>query len=166
MPAHIYIRTGQYAKSAKSNADAAAVDEKYIKATGATGLYPMMYYGHNLQFESAAAMFSGNLAQARAAQRTVQFADPIADQMVMIEPFAAMELAVATRFGMWGLVLGTKAPPPARACRPRSITSRGERRWSVWARPWMRRPSSRRSSKPPRRSRPTRWWARPTLRST
>ncbi|MEP6783004.1 MAG: hypothetical protein ABI983_04990, partial [Acidobacteriota bacterium] len=29
MPAHIYIRTGQYAKSAKSNADAAAVDEKY-----------------------------------------------------------------------------------------------------------------------------------------
>ena len=35
MPAHIYIRTGQYAKSAKSNADAAAVDEKYFKATGA-----------------------------------------------------------------------------------------------------------------------------------
>lgn len=116
MPAHIYIRTGQYAKSAKSNADAAAVDEKYIKATGATGLYPMMYYGHNLQFESAAAMFSGNLAQAQAAaQRTVKFADPIADQMVMVEPFAAMELAVATRFGMWGLVLGTKAPAPTRA---------------------------------------------------
>ena len=45
MPAHIYIRTGQYAKSAKSNADAAAVDEKYFKATGANGLYPMMYYG-------------------------------------------------------------------------------------------------------------------------
>ena len=115
MPAHIYIRTGQYARSAKSNADAAAVDEKYIKATGATGLYPMMYYGHNLQFESAAAMFSGNLTQAQAAaQRTAQFADPIADQMAMIEPFAAMELAVATRFGMWGLVLGTKAPAPAR----------------------------------------------------
>ena len=116
MPAHIYIRTGQYARSAKSNADAAAVDEKYIKATGASGLYPMMYYGHNLHFESAAAMFSGNLAQAQAAaQRTAKFADPIADQMVMIEPFAAMELAVATRFGMWGLVLGTKAPVATRA---------------------------------------------------
>src|SRR6478735_5566646 len=34
MPAHIYIRTGQYAKSAKSNADAAAVDEKYFKKAG------------------------------------------------------------------------------------------------------------------------------------
>ena len=117
MPAHIYIRTGQYAKSAKSNADAAAVDEKYFKATGAGGtFYPMMYYRHNLQFESAAAMFAGNLAQARAAaQRTVALADPIADQMVMIEPFAAQELAVLVRFGQWGPILEAKAPAPTRA---------------------------------------------------
>jgi len=115
MPAHIYIRTGQYAKSAKANADAAAVDERYIKATGATGLYPMMYYGHNLQFESAAAMYAGNLAQARAAaQRTVKFADPIADQMLMVEPFAAQELAVLVRFGQWGPVLETKPPAATR----------------------------------------------------
>ncbi len=115
MPAHIYIRTGQYAKSAKSNADAAAVDEKYFKATGANGFYATMYYGHNLQFESAAAMFAGNLAQAQsAAQRTVKLADPIADQMVMLEPFAAQELAVATRFGMWGLALEQKPPAATR----------------------------------------------------
>ena len=115
MPAHIYIRTGQYAKSAKSNADAAAVDEKYIKATGASGLYPMMYYTHNLQFESAAAMFAGNLAQARAAaERTVKFADPIADQMVMIEPFAAQELTVLVRFGQWQAILEAKPPAPTR----------------------------------------------------
>jgi len=113
MPAHIYIRTGQYAKSAKSNAEAAGVDEKYFKATGAKdGLYPMMYYTHNLQFESAAAMFAGNLAQARsAAERTVKFADPIADQMVMVEPFAAQDLSVLVRFGQWPEIL--KAKPPA-----------------------------------------------------
>ena len=107
MPAHVYIRTGQYAKSAKSNADAAAVDEKYFKATGADkGFYASMYYGHNLQFESAAAMFAGNFAQARdAAQRTVKLADPIADQMAMIEPFAAQELAVLVRFGQWAPIL-------------------------------------------------------------
>ena len=115
MPAHIYIRTGQYAKSAKSNADAAAVDEKYFKDTGANGFYATMYYGHNLQFESAAAMFAGNLAQARsAAQRTVKLADPIADQMVMIEPFAAQELSVLVRFGQWPAILETKAPPATR----------------------------------------------------
>jgi len=116
MPAHIYIRTGQYVKSAKSNADAAAVDEKYFKATGATGLYPTMYYGHNLQFEAAAAMFAGNFAQSRAAaQRTVTFADPIADQMVMIEPFAAMDLAVLVRFGRWAPILDMKPPAGTRA---------------------------------------------------
>lgn len=114
MPAHIYIRTGDYAKSAKSNADAAAVDEGYFKATGATqGLYALMYYSHNLQFESAAAMYSGNLAQARsAAQRTVKLADPIADQMVMIEPFAAQEFVALLRFGQWADILAI-APPPA-----------------------------------------------------
>lgn len=117
MPAHIYIRTGQYAKSAKSNADAAAVDERYFKAANAGGtFYGTMYYGHNLQFESAAAMFAGNLAQARAAaQRTVAFADPIADQMVMIEPFAVQDLAVLVRFGQWAPILEAKAPAPARA---------------------------------------------------
>ncbi len=115
MPAHIYIRTGQYAKSAKSNADAASVDEKYIAATGANGLYPMMYYTHNVQFESAAAMFAGNLEQARAAaQRTVKLADPVADQMVMIEPFAAQDLAVLVRFGQWAPILETGPPAPTR----------------------------------------------------
>jgi hypothetical protein len=115
MPAHIYIRTGQYAKSAKSNADAAAVDEKYFKDTGASGFYATMYYGHNLQFESAAAMFAGNLSQARAAaQRTVKLADPIADQMVMIEPFAAQELSVLVRFGQWPAILEMQPPPATR----------------------------------------------------
>ena len=74
-----------------------------------------MYYTHNLQFESAAAMFAGNLAQARAAaQRTVKLADPIADQMVMIEPFAAQELTVLVRFGQWPAILETKPPAPTR----------------------------------------------------
>lgn len=115
MPAHVYIRTGQYARSAKSNADAAAVDEKYITATGASGLYPMMYYTHNVQFESAAAMFAGHFAQARAAaQRTVTLAEPLADQMVMAEPFAAQEAAVLVRFGQWAPVLELPAPPATR----------------------------------------------------
>lgn len=115
MPAHIYIRTGQYAKSAKSNADAAAVDERYFKATGATGMYATMYYTHNLQFESAAAMFAGRLAEARdAARRTVSFADPIADQMVMIEPFAAQDLVVLVRFGQWADILAARPPVETR----------------------------------------------------
>jgi hypothetical protein len=79
MPAHIYMRTGQYARSAKSNADAARVDERYFKVAGQHGMYPAMYYGHNLQFQSAAAMFAGHFAEAReAARRTVELIDPMA----------------------------------------------------------------------------------------
>ena len=90
---------------------------------------PTMYYGHNLQFESAAAMFAGNLAQARAAaQRTVKLADPIADQMVMIEPFAAQELTVLVRFGQWPAILETKAPPRDARDAERALSLRARRR--------------------------------------
>src|SRR5258708_17432734 len=50
MPAHVYERTGDYAAAAQSNVDAAAADEAYIKASGAQGIYPLMYYSHNLHF--------------------------------------------------------------------------------------------------------------------
>jgi tetratricopeptide (TPR) repeat protein len=139
MPAHVYIRTGQYAKSAKSNADAAAVDEKYFKATGADqGFYAAMYYGHNLQFESAAAMFAGNFAQARdAARRTVKLADPIADQMAMIEPNSPCWFGLAS-----GSRFSTRRRRRRRApCRPRSITSPEVRRWRPRVRWQKPRPS-------------------------
>ena len=114
MPAHIYIRTGQFAKSAKANADAAVVDEKYFKQTNAKGFYAMAYYTHNLQFESAAAMYGGNFAEARnAARRTVEIVEPMADQMAMIEPFTMQELVVLTRFGRWSDVLAGATKPPA-----------------------------------------------------
>ena len=116
MPAHIYIRTGEYARSARANATAAAVDEKYFKATGTGGLYEAMYYSHNLQFEAASAMYDGNFAEARAAaRRTVALTDPIADDMAMLEPFAAMELFVLVRFERWPDVLSVKPPVAKRS---------------------------------------------------
>src|ERR1700675_1680973 len=50
MPAHVYIRTGDYASAVKTNQAAAIADQTYIKASGAQGIYPMMYYSHNLHF--------------------------------------------------------------------------------------------------------------------
>lgn len=113
MPSHIYIRTGEYRRSAKANATAAAVDEAYFGPKGAQTFYAMSYYGHNLQFESASAMFAGNLAEARAsAVRTAKLADPAADQMAMLEPFAAQELFVLVRFGQWADILAATAHAP------------------------------------------------------
>jgi len=104
------------ARSARANATAAAVDETYFEATGTSDLYSAMYYSHILQFEAAAAMFAGNFGESRHAERrTVALTDPIADQMVMLEPFAAMELFVLVRFERWADVLGSPVPKPSRS---------------------------------------------------
>jgi tetratricopeptide (TPR) repeat protein len=115
MPSHIYIRTGQYAKAARSNEIAAGVDERYLSRTGTDNFYAMAYFSHNLQFEAAAAMFSGNRAEAmRAAKRTATLTHPMAAGMAMLEPFAAMELLVQARYGDWPAILATSPPPAQR----------------------------------------------------
>ena len=115
MPAHIWMRTGDYVEAQKTNAVAASLDEKYVKATGATGFYPMMYYGHNLQFESAAAMMAGNLAAARAAGvKTANLVAPMAGEMAMLQPFALQEVLALARFERWDEVLAQPTPPAGR----------------------------------------------------
>src|SRR5207248_10247480 len=64
MPAHIYIRTGDYASAVSTNQKAAAADEAYIQASGAQGVYPMMYYSHNLHFIAMCSAMNGDYAQA------------------------------------------------------------------------------------------------------
>jgi tetratricopeptide (TPR) repeat protein len=115
MPAHIWMRTGDYVAAAKTNAIAAALDEKYVQATGAKGFYPTMYYGHNVQFESAAAMMAGNLASARAAGRKIALlVDPMAGEMAMLQPFALQEVFALVRFSRWDDVLAQAVPPAGR----------------------------------------------------
>src|SRR6267378_4265020 len=54
MPAHTYMRVGDYAGAARSNAEAAEVDRGYLRESGTTGsMYDMMYYCHNLHFLAA-----------------------------------------------------------------------------------------------------------------
>ena len=115
MPAHIWMRTGDYIAAARTNAAAALLDERYVKATGAKGLYPTMYYGHNLQFESAAAMMAGNFASARVAgQKTADLVAPMAGEMAMLQPFALQEVLALLRFSRLDEVLAQPAPPAGR----------------------------------------------------
>jgi len=56
MPAHIYMRTGDFPAAIASNAAAAALDEPFIQQTGSKlGLYPLMAQNHNDHFQSASA---------------------------------------------------------------------------------------------------------------
>src|SRR5207237_10837467 len=54
MPSHIYILVGDFNATARANEKAAAVDHEYITKFGVQGVYPMMYYSHNLHFLAVA----------------------------------------------------------------------------------------------------------------
>lgn len=66
MPAHVYIRTGNYLKAAAANVAAVEADERRA-ATGEASFYLVAYYGHNLHFLAIADAFAGRSAAAIAA---------------------------------------------------------------------------------------------------
>lgn len=112
MPAHIYERTGDYDASARSNEAAAAADRAYIKASGVQGIYPLMYYSHNLHFLAVAYSFSGHYADAlRSARQLEANVAPHLKAMPMLEGFNTTSTLVLVRFRRWDEVLKVPEPP-------------------------------------------------------
>ena len=114
MPAHVYIRTGDYEAAVKTNEEAAAVDRAYIKASGAQGIYPMMYYSHNLHFIAMCASMNGNYAEAKKnAELLVGNVGPHVKDMPPLEGFMTVPMAVDVRFHKWNEILAMPQPDPA-----------------------------------------------------
>jgi tetratricopeptide (TPR) repeat protein len=113
MPGHVYIRTGDYAAAVKTNQDAAMVDRAYIKSSGAQGIYPMMYYSHNLHFIAMCSAMNGDYAEAKkAADMLAAHVGPAVKDMPPLEGFMTIPTAVDVRFHKWDAVLASKAPDP------------------------------------------------------
>jgi tetratricopeptide (TPR) repeat protein len=111
MPAHVYIRTGDYEAAVKTNEQAAAVDRAYIKASGAQGIYPMMYYSHNLHFIAMCASMNGNYAEAKKnADLLVANVGPHVKEMPPLEGFMTIPMAVDVRFHKWNEILAMPQP--------------------------------------------------------
>jgi tetratricopeptide (TPR) repeat protein len=111
MPAHVYIRTGDYEAAVKTNMDAATIDRAYIKSTGAQGIYPMMYYSHNLHFIAMCAAMNGNYGESRKnADLLVENVGPHVKAMPPLEGFMTIPMAVEIRFHHWNEIL--KMPQP------------------------------------------------------
>jgi len=114
MPAHVYMRTGNYAGASAANERGAAVDEKYIKANDVTGTYPLMYYTHNLQFLAASAAMEGRSAVSLdAAKKTTEIVTPLVKDMPMAEFLVPFAMYYALRFQKWGEVLAMPQPDAA-----------------------------------------------------
>ena len=113
MPAHVYIRTGDYEAAVKTNEQAAEVDRAYIKESGAQGIYPMMYYSHNLHFVAVCGAMIGRYAEARKnADLLVANVGPHVKEMPPLEGFMTIPMAVEIRFHHWNEILKMPAPDP------------------------------------------------------
>jgi tetratricopeptide (TPR) repeat protein len=111
MPAHIYMRTGDYGAAAQSNKVAAQADENFFKLTGRGGFYPLMYYNHNLHFLAIAYGMTGQYADAIAsAQKLGANVAPHLKGMPMFDGFAATPTLMMVKFRKWDDIL--KLPQP------------------------------------------------------
>ena len=116
MPSHIYLLVGDYAAAAARNEIAADVDHSYIAHGEVKGVYPMLYYHHNLHFVAAANSMLGRYDDAKdAADRLAEsvkvHASDIPEMQGFIsEYFGPYPLFVATRFGDWEHVMASARP--------------------------------------------------------
>jgi tetratricopeptide (TPR) repeat protein len=111
MPAHIYARVGDHFAAAHCNEVAVAADKKFLAATHEQGVYPLMYYSHNLHFLAFAASMEGNFPEARdAAARLIANVAPGVKTMPDLEGFLPTPMIVLSAFERWTDIL--KLPPP------------------------------------------------------
>jgi tetratricopeptide (TPR) repeat protein len=114
MPAHIYIRTGNYHLGTLANQRAVEADAEYITQCRSQGLYPLAYHPHNYHFLWATATLEGNSELAIYAAHKVALK---ADRKVMREPgygtlqhYYSIPYYALARFGKWDLLLQEPAP--------------------------------------------------------
>src|SRR5688500_15112021 len=88
MPSHIYLLTGDYTDAAKSNELAIIADRNYIQRSGSSGVYPLMYYNHNIHMLAASHARNGNYAGALKSARELEAnVRPNVKLMPMLEMF-------------------------------------------------------------------------------
>jgi tetratricopeptide (TPR) repeat protein len=111
MPAHIYARVGDHPSAAHCNEVAVAADKKFLAETHEQGVYPLMYYSHNLHFLAFAACMDGNFAEARnAAARLIANVTPGVKAMPDLEGFLPTPILVLLAFERWNDILKLPAP--------------------------------------------------------
>lgn len=116
MPAHIYMRTGQYDLAVKANEAAIQVDRAYLAQAHPQGMYATMYVAHNFQFLWAAASMEGNWKKASQAADALAARFPPEVMTMLLQMMPGMDYYVApvsmvrVRFGKWDALLAMKDP--------------------------------------------------------
>ncbi len=115
MPGHIFMQTGDYDLSVQTNIRAAAADKSFVERTGSTGIYPLMYWTHNIHFIAYSNMQQGRYEDAKKAADEMAANVGDADaQMQMIEGYTFFDVCAELRFHRWAEILKTPQPPASR----------------------------------------------------
>jgi tetratricopeptide (TPR) repeat protein len=115
MPSHIYIRTGDHESGEKTNVAAVRVDDAYFAVAHLQGIYPLMYYTHNIHFIAAENAFMGNYAASlKAAKRAQGQAAPHVKEpgmlAGMIDFYYSLPLQIMVRFHRWNEIMAVPQP--------------------------------------------------------
>jgi tetratricopeptide (TPR) repeat protein len=104
MPAHIYIRTGDYHAASVSNKQAMGADQGYIEKFHVESMYSM-YYTHNMHFLAVTSSMEGDFASAnRVAARITAEITPAAKEHPEEQYFLLTQMFVLVRFRHWAEV--------------------------------------------------------------
>jgi hypothetical protein len=112
MPAHIYIRTGHYHRGVVIAEKAMVCDSTYVAQCKVQGMYPFLYYPHNIHFLAACAFLEGSSAKAIDAAWTVARKADISqlNDNVSIQHYSIIPYYVLMHMAKWDDIL--KLPQP------------------------------------------------------
>jgi len=113
MPAHVYIRVGDYHAASEANQAALEADQAYITQCRAQGIYPLAYHPHNYHFLSRTAALEGRSEVALDAANAMSAHVP--DDMrqpglTTLQHYWITPLYVMAQFGIWDKVLAYAKP--------------------------------------------------------
>jgi tetratricopeptide (TPR) repeat protein len=102
MPAHIYIRTGDYHAASVSNKQAMGADQGYIEKYHVENMYSMMYYTHNMHFLAVSSSMEGNFQDSnRVAARIAKGLAPYLKEHPEVQSFVPTQTFILVRFHKW-----------------------------------------------------------------
>jgi len=111
MPSHIYARLGRFERSGDINAHAAQIDRDYIRKDHVEGVYPLMYFNHNVHFAAYSYASIGRYQAALPFAKEVSAnASAVAAAMPMVSVFTPTEVLVGIRCNRWKEILATPDP--------------------------------------------------------
>ncbi|MGB8330458.1 MAG: tetratricopeptide repeat protein, partial [Polyangiales bacterium] len=114
MPAHVYIRVGNYHAASQANEAAIQADQAYITQCRAQGIYPLAYHPHNYHFLSRTASLEGRseLALEAAEKMSAHVPSDLMRQpgLTTLQHYWITPLYVMTQFGLWDSILAYPKP--------------------------------------------------------